>query len=286
MNFKYPPRFLPLVSSIKSAPISTASKDPIGWSALVLGKNGRPIGSGTACARELATRIAVAESIEWLEREAGFSIEERKTLRCDDYPTRCGFAAGFEREPTRMRANAEAVERWLWSKWIDSGFFIQETGRPNFSALGAHYAGQFDQVLYFEKIVEHNMPGIPASLRLGAVLAIRDGGAFPGSRVCSLNEDPWEHAVIEAWRHYNIFKNLRDRPDIYPILSQRLKYFGTNQAAAVTAVLQGRNKDWPTPEIELAIELRHPRIDGYSLFRVISKDYIPWHTGDYKRFIF
>lgn len=286
MSFKYPQRFLALIKNIESAPVHDNSGEIAGWSALVFGSGGHSIGGGTAGHRDLAIRIAIAESLEWLEREVGFSVEERKTLKCDDFPTRCGFAAGFEREPTRIRACAEAVERWLWSKWIDSGFFIGETGRPGLSRLGGHYATQFEQILFFEKLIKHDMPDIPNPLRFGAVLALRDGGAFPGSRVCTMNEDPWEHAIVEAWRHCKIFENLRFRTEIYPILAARLGYFGVNRSAAVAAVRGGRSKAWPAHGLDVAVELRHPGVDGYALFRAISKDYIPWHIGDYKRFVF
>ncbi len=185
-----------------------------------------------------------------------------------------------------MRAQAEAVERWLWSKWVDERYPMKETARPELTELGKHYAGQFDRIIYFERRVGHDIPGLPDPLCFGAVVALRGGGAFPGSRVCACGEKPWEHALIEAWRHLNIFKNLRERSDIYPILAGRLKYFGMNQAAALSALYRPEQKNWPRPALDFVAELRRPHYDGYSLFRAVCKDYLPWHLGSERRFVF
>ena len=127
---------------------------------------------------------------------------------------------------------------------------------------------------------------MPQPLCFGAVVALHSGGAFPGSRICSLKEDPWEHAIIEAWRHLKIFENLANRTEIYPFLASRLKHFGTHQSEAIAAVNKGTCKEWPIPKMELLVELRHFHSDGYSLFRALCKDYLPWHLGDCTRFIF
>jgi len=285
VKFEYPKKFLPLVKDIKSAPIQNGAGVIVGWSAIVSGPDGRGIGGGTAATRDHALRIAVAESLECLERKVGLSTEELEILKCGQYPTRCGMAAGFERKPTLMRAQAEAIERWLWSKWVDSNFCVTEIPRPRLTGLAEHYAGQFDQVLYFERLVRHDIPGLQP-LRFGATLALRAGGAFPGSRICSISEAPWEHAIIEAWRHLKIFENLGNRDDLYPFLAGRLKYFGTNHTAAMSALRNAHNKEWPSPEIDLLVELRQPKRDGYSFFRAICKDYLPWHLGDDRRLVF
>lgn len=286
MKFKYPEKFLPLVKSINSAPVQNEAGITVGWSAIVTDQAGRAIGGGTAATRDLATRIAVAESLECLEREIGFTPEEQETLKCGRYPTRCGMAAGFERKPTLMRAQVEAVERWLWSKWVDEQYFITEIPRPPLTGLAEYYAGKFERILYFEKLVHHDIAGVPQPLRFGAILAVHAGGAFPGSRVCSTSEDPWEHAAIEAWRHLKIFENLGDRADLYPFLAGRIKYFGENHSAAIAALGKAHNKNWPRPEIDTLVELRQPQYDGYSFFRAICKDYLPWHQGDHRRFVF
>src|SRR6185312_2689678 len=86
-------------------------------------------------------------------------------------------------------------------------------------------------------------------LKLAVVVGLTAEGAFPGSRVCSEKEDPWEHACLEAWRHHLIFKNnsLPDLPE--NSFLHRISHFATRRGLAITQIDRANRYDWPQPKI-------------------------------------
>ena len=160
------------------------------------------LGGGLAKNLNISRRIAVAES---LERTTVDRLKLSKAScfewHLDSFPTTCGFAAGFEREPTRMRSYCEAVERWAWSQWIDYGFDLEETTPKSLSNLTQVLLHPFEKVKFFVKKIKVSI--VPSrALYFGVVIGERGKGVFPGSRVCSDPENIWLHAAVEARRHF------------------------------------------------------------------------------------
>ena len=70
------------------------------------------------------------------------------------------------------------------------------------NSTSPHVLGTFDSYRHFQHPIKllgaHDMP---ENLKLTVIIAFKDQGAFPGSRVSEINEDGTEHSAIEAWRH-------------------------------------------------------------------------------------
>jgi hypothetical protein len=287
MNFSYPPSLKHRIKEIISAPIFSSSNKAVGWSTVILDNNGKTLGNGTANTRDDSMRIAVSESLEMLLCSDGPNCEIRTLFRFDEFPTRCGIAAGFERNSTWKRSQAEAFERWIWSKWVDEGYEVAPANMPsNLSTLAEHYFGQFDEVRFYQRIFANGALGLNQPLVFGAVVGLKDKGAFPGSRVCSFQEDPWDHAIIEAWRHLKIAENLNSRSDISSVLRERLGYFSVNGDNALKQVSRVSRRTWDNPALHFSVESSECAKSGYYMFRSLCKNYIPWHLGSVDRFVF
>jgi len=186
MNFSYPRHFRSKIKGMEKAHIQWNDR-VVGWYTVVMGNEGEPLGGGTAESLELSQRIAVAESIEKLEVLHGLSVEERQSFKCERFPTRCGMAAGFEPQATIHRAIAEGVERWVWSKWIDDGLEISEIKLPKLNDLSNYCFSIFDEVRFFKLEIHHKINNFPGKINFYATIGFKDGGAFPGSRICGPN---------------------------------------------------------------------------------------------------
>jgi hypothetical protein len=281
----------PLARFLEDAPIADAHGSTIGWHSSVVGSNEAALGSGFHAERSVAQRIAVAEVIErGLYRRISSDPALSSQFLTEEFPSSCGFAAGFDGPSTRWRAVAEALERWAWSKWIDEGYLIPslsqhiKTTRP----LRDHILMKFDSYRIFERELKlEGGLGLPTDFKLTIILAFKDGGAFPGSRVSAIHEDATEHAAIEAWRHWIIYKGL-PRVDPGDLVNGRIHYFGNNAKAAEELIAQGRRNEWPQPRLRIlksmAVELgRGLRV---SLSRALCSDYSGWHEGDVHRFVY
>lgn len=202
-----------------------------------------------------------------------------KDFMLHDYPSNCGFAAGFEHQTTRTRALCEAVERWAWSKWIDEKVSIQKAVPHMPSELSQYFAETFEEVYFYSQMIRCDaLPG--GRCQLGIVVGLSDTGIFPGSRVCSLSEDPWEHAMLEAWRHYVIAKKGSEQQDL---VYGRIQYFASHRREGLEQVPPPNPTPWPSPKILLdhGIKVR----DVY-LHRALCADYKGWHEGASTRFVY
>ena len=131
-----------------------------------------------------------------------------------------------------MRSIAEAVERWIWSKWIDEHYYISkvEILNSNLSELSQHHRSFFDQVLFYQMPIDVEIDGRLNPMKIGITLGLLKDGIFPGSRVCSINESPWEHALTESYRHLQIFNNQSTRFIGKGIVYDRINFFGKNKS--------------------------------------------------------
>jgi hypothetical protein len=219
------------IAEIIRQPINDHTGAMVGYHSTVLDHKQQAIGGGTAETAEHALRIGVAEVAERYLFKSMTKADKLNYL-VNEFPTTCGFAAGFNREKTRLRSICEGLERWIWSKWIDDGFFIQEVELPSLAGLSKHFASHFGKIYYFQKQFHPKLnEGVSIDLTFGAIVGIKDDGAFAGSRVCSVTENPWEHAFVEAWRNLNNYENFGSNTDQYRkgnAAAIRGYYFGSN----------------------------------------------------------
>jgi hypothetical protein len=68
-------------------------------------------------------------------------------------------------------------------------------------------------------------------------------------------------------------------------LNTRLIYFSKNSSQALKQIAAATNPDWPNPEILLLREY-DTQIDSVYIWRCLMKDFVGWHLGDEKRFVY
>lgn len=273
-------------ASLENAPLVVDGRK-IGWHSAFILNGGRAIGGGCGRTLDQSQRIAVSEVIE---RGVFHQIcdEMPEEFMLKDFPSSCGFAAGFDDERTKYRAVAEAVERWALSQWIDYGYLLKpvKSSDAGISELAGFFQRQFDEVLYFHKELRINCENRFMTLRFGVCVGLRDGGAFPGARVCSVDESPWEHCLIEAWRHTLIAKESIDRDSSNRKYRERVIYFGSNSKAALNAIQSAKRQDqWPEPRLMLLKKAPNAPIGSF-VWRALCSNYIGWHLGGANRFVY
>lgn len=258
------------------------SSNPIGWQVICFDKNHNPLGGGLSSDLETAKRISVAE---YCERLSFFNIVNSEELSSQfeikNHPTTCGFAAGFEKEKVKLRSLAESIERWAWSKWIDDGFKLELINRIDHTNISSYLASHFESnVVYFKKI-KINAPQVIEFLFV-VFLGFKNGGVFPGSRVCALNENPFEHAIVEAYRHLKISETESGKME-FPY--DRINFFSKNKDIALRQVDSAQNKNWPEFSVKLLKEYQ-TNVEGLYVFRSIGHNFIPWNEGKVNRFVY
>lgn len=260
--------------------IITSSRAHIGWHCTALDSCLMPLGSGLAEEKNTARRIAVAEVIE-----RGLAIKlarskHRHRFLISEFPTTCGFAAGFDREATRFRAICEAYERWAWSKWIDDGHTVDQLhAEPtNLSSLAVHFASKFQEVLFFSRSLGNN-------LHFAATLGLTERGIFPGSRVSTALDDLWTHAIVEAWRHKQIVESAKRWTKNTKFLDDRITYFAGHRDEGLAQIKKAIKATWPNPSLRILEEYK-TGFPGVFLFRALCNDFLGWHAGSHKRFVY
>lgn len=185
--------------------IGESNKNVVGYQSSLITSQNRPFAGGTAAILNHARRICAAEAIERVSfLKALKTPTENKRLLLNEYPTTCGFAAGFEENSTVFRAVCEAVERWAWTKWIDESKGIKRVYPKIEKPLSSYFLDQFDEVFFFQSelaILADGLPlFIPKNLTWTVAIGKKGNGIFPGSRVTTNKDELWEHPLLEAWR--------------------------------------------------------------------------------------
>ncbi len=256
----------------------------VGYSVTAIDKNSMPLGGGTHSDLNIARRIAAAECLE--RTFVGIIQRKPNKLMTEKYPTTSGFAAGFDRLPTRLRAICEGYERWLWEEWIDRGGYIPEVkiDTSQLSPIARLYCNEFEEVkFYFHEFIAKDAFLLNEKIRFGVVVCSKGYGVFPGSRVVFGDADLWEHALIEAWRHLTIFTH-HSEDQYSSVIHKRIFYFGRNRAMALESIPKDKTKDMLTPSISLIREFD----TGEEIFiwRSICEGFVGWHQGPVNRFIY
>lgn len=266
-------------------------KKVVGYECSLVDDLGDTLSSGTNSDYNLSLRICLAEAIE---RGCAKKIANDPKLTSEflinNYPTTCGFAAGFEKNKTKLRAIAEGIERWAWSKWIDDLCGLDEIGFNNIlvGKLEEKLFHQFDEYRLFKKQINFNISGEKLDLIFVVFIGFTPIGAFPGSRVYinqkNLNFD-FNHSIVEASRILNNIKKSKNIKNL-DIIGKRAFYFGSNKAAAINAIERAQKNqiEWQMPQLQILKQYEFSK--NIFLFRCLMKDYIPWHLGDEKRFVY
>jgi hypothetical protein len=278
--------YYPNFERLEESPIQSSS-ETVGWSVTLLERGNNPIGSGCSSARDTARRVAVAEAIE---RGVFRSLFKRdaKPFLLDEFPTTSGFAAGFEDVATKWRAISEGLERWIWSQWIDQKYAIGQIypAKDEIGKIGCFFLKEFEDAKFFHKRLTVAVEGCSQEFQFAACVGLTDRGAFPGSRVCSPLENPWEHAIIEAWRHTKIAKKLTAENALENFYNARVKYFSEHKGEALVSIGSAMKIDeWPEPKLRLLRKV--PSLPkGLFVWRALFADFEGWHLGNHKRFVY
>ncbi|HEY8272400.1 MAG TPA: hypothetical protein VIG33_16025, partial [Pseudobdellovibrionaceae bacterium] len=192
------------VSKLVKQPICDDKGNTLAWNFFVQNSKGISVAGGTHVDPAIAKRISIAEA---LERALAGQISRvdhlTKEFLLDKYPTSCGFACGFEKAPTKMRALREATERWAWSMWIDKSFTINRLDKKNIiiDPLSKFIFEHFSNVQLFQKddiLIPFENEIVKYSFLV--LILETDLGVFAGCRAGMPGENLLSHAAIEAFR--------------------------------------------------------------------------------------
>lgn len=277
-------KLLPEVTQCQESPIYF-KENLVGWHSIAIGDKG-PLGARLSIDKNIARRIAVAETLERKIFDECISSPSASELGLPSNPSTCGFAVGFEDSPTRLRSLCEAVERWAWSQWIDEGFELSRalTSHKELPPLGQSLANLFDEVLFFKINLDTSLIPNSPILYFGVAIGVTSVGVFPGSRVGSTETELWEHSLIECWRHLVISKDTNlNHGAVFPF--QRIKFFAKNKALAFEKINAAKNPDWRRPKLRLQRQVGHSYPNVFC-YRSLIYDYLGWEVGNVERFVY
>lgn len=259
------------------------------WHSTVVSSHNIPISGGFGFDRHYARKIALAEYLERMSVvEITNTISEHAKWGADLIPTACGFAAGFDKNNTILRALGEACERWVLSNWIDNQLFIEElsANEINLDPAAIFFSNQFSQVRYFKKKLKIFFQGMLVDVTVAQTTAFTEDGAFPGSSVQVINNDDkflWQHSLLESYRHLLAIKNNPAGHDKFP--ANKVMFFSKNKEIAIEQIKSAKNKNWPLPETIL--ERVESRFDNEAFIaRIILRGWKSWHEGPIERFLY
>jgi len=280
----------PSFQYFEEQPFFSKTGAELGWHSTALGYQKRPLGSGFGFDRHSARRIALSETIERaFVRNCKEGRRDGTAFFIDRFPTTCGFAVGFQSDFARDFSIFEALERWVRAQWIDRKMEIPEVRLSDFSqsALFRELISVFEETRCFRLELEFLDPLMNKVRCVQAVfiLGFLGGGVFSGSRVGPLDLSPWEHAAMESWRHFQIYKN--QNPSTFPADSyiQRLWFFGNNAQIALQKIDEANCKKWTRPNFLLHHSEGLLEV-GVTVWRTLCDNYSSFHEGPIERFIY
>ncbi len=110
----------PSFEDLIETPLANA-RHASGWHVTARSTDRRTLGSGFHSDLQKARKIAVAEFIERSFFKGLTSNQDSTEWGLHEFPSACGFAAGFDTDNTRLRSTFEGLERWAMAQWIDEG---------------------------------------------------------------------------------------------------------------------------------------------------------------------
>lgn len=274
--------FLPDLKEIQESPLVIDDQE-VAFQVSVISKEGLPLGSGFDQSRDIAHRKAISEAIERRLVENLITSDKQQEFLLDEYPTSCGFAIGSTLEETKERALAEAVERWLRSKWIDDGYKVLESPLElsELNQIETYFAEQFESVRLFVHSCSVNLWDREHNINSVITVGLTEYGAFVGSKSAVNQKASLAAALVESWRHKLLSKETR----FYMPEMEIIKYFSTHKQEALAQIAGAVNHFIPNPKIRIAREAPLP-IEGAFAYRVLCEDFKGWHGPDIARFVY
>ncbi len=258
------------------------------WHSSILDKNNHSLSAGFANSRLDARKIAIAE---FLERKTCEELSKNPKgytdWGFDKIPTACGFAAGFNKNNVIARSIAESAERWVMSKWIDEHYLIEKISanevHSGLDPISKFFFKQFDEVLFFSKVVLVNLGTSFISINVAQTMGIKNGGIFPGSSAQNTGGSIWQHALLESFRHLLVIRNNEALPGLFP--DNRVRYFAQHADIALAQIDRATKIEWPIPSVALHKSESFDNGD-YFLARTILDGWKSWHDGPIDRFLY
>jgi len=272
-------------SRIEVGEMLDENRSPIGYEAVVFDLKGFVLGGGMSSEREAAIKIAASEALERsLVRDLSGS-PDKADFGFPEYATGCGFAYGFTRDGAQTRAICEAVERWVWTEWIENQKVLEEVAESPKSPFVKYLRQPFDKIRFFKKSVKlQDVPSEFSKIEVRIVLGYKDGGIFPGSEAWIVEGHPFSHASGEAFRHLRAAQSLSKREEATMDLPERrLLYFSENARVADAMISSCKEEAWLPAKLKILAEAPTNSANSY-LFRAICEDHKSWHLGGVKRF--
>lgn len=278
------------LKDIKQQPILSTNNEIVGYHSYSQNNSEQTLSGGTHSNKDISLRICVAELIECYFFQKIVATDANNDFLTNEFPSTSGFAAGFDNRSTQFRALCEGIERWAWSQWIDSKYFIPEEAPRNIKAntLTDVLIKNFQSYKIYKNKISVQLENKTQNLAFLVFLGLHENGVFAGSRVSTENDELLEHAVIEASRnlknaHY--FEKYPNKINKNSFFDTRLVYFSKNKNEAFKQISAALNPSWPTPKILLLREY-NTQIDSVYIWRCLIKNFIGWHLGDEKRFVY
>lgn len=274
--------FLPDIKEVQESPFIIGGKELAFQSSVIL-NTGYCIGSGFSENARISRSIALSEAIE---RKAFFNIYKsdlKSDYLADVFPTTCGFAVGNDLQSAQNRAVAEAVERWLRSKWIDEKYYLYEVNilPSELNILEKYFTNFFEKVRVFIHTCEINVNGIVEVVNSVITVGLSAEGAFVGSKSVLNEKAPLLSALVESWRHLRLSTSSTQKDTEIKII----KYFARNKEAALTQISNANKNGLKNPELRLLKKVDIP-IEGIYCFRALCHDFKGWHGDEIHRFVY
>ena len=272
--------FIPNFLEFQESPLILDGKE-VAYQNSVISTENVALGTGFSLDRSLARQIGLSEAIERQLVANLYSSSQSRCYLLDEYPSTCGFAVGVNAKGASDRAIAEAVERWLRSKWIDEHYALDEfkLRQESLSAVEQWFACKFQEVRCFAHHCEIEV-NTRISVSSVIVVGLTEQGAFVGSKSMVNSKVPLLPALVEAWRHLEISKTELDSNE-----ARVIKHYAINRASALGQIAQATRTSMPSPELRLLEEVNVP-IKEFFAFRALCYDFIGWHGVNLDRFVY
>jgi len=237
-------------------------------------------GSGFSLVRETAKKKALAELNERLLVMQLHRTSQKEDWGLDFDDSCSGFAVGYNKTKTELRALAEGLERWTLSHWIDQGFEMAEISIEPSNQLRKDVSTYFETISTYLKTVNVLMGNQLLRFNIAVILGWAESGVFAGYGTKLNRDEAIDHAHIEALRNLLIYRNQRQRDD-FPY--NRIWFFAQNATFARLELSRVRSKSWPIPILAL---LKTEYVNDLWLSRAIFEGWTPWQMGSENRFLY
>ena len=195
----------------------------LGWHSHVQRGGAAIVAGGTASDRMLARRKAVAEGLERAVVESLRSRPSAASVRFGMHldATSEGFAVGFEKAPTSLRAICEGIEFAVRQGLLSQRVGLEEVRSPSLDSMAESIRGEFDRVRFLRSRrlsvdSTYDLPSLDFHMVVGTSGTLR-GTGFRVSR----RDQGWTHALIEASRNLENVRLLLAGTEVFSPVGKR-----------------------------------------------------------------